>query len=237
VQTVTGTGPIGAQRDGSTVSLSLGNQINGQSLVTSGGDKLRNLWFGSGIVNSIETGDQLTLDVSPTIAGLDGRVTTLEGDAIQSLTFNSPINVTGSGTSRNIGVIAQVGEHSPLTTIGALRGLWSTSDIALTVEPGDQLTIGVSPTIAGLDARTTTLETNTASLSQSGASVVLNTTGNVNFQEAGTSWMFYAQPNSALVFSPPIAIQSRGRHDFYDATEPLSLMARFAACGPRATSP
>jgi hypothetical protein len=81
--------------------------------------------------------------------------------------------------------------------------------------------------VGGLDARTTTLEGNTASLTQSGADVTLNTTGNVDFEENGTAWMFYAQPNGALVLSPPIAVQSRGRHDFYDSTPPLSLLARF----------
>jgi hypothetical protein len=119
---------------------------------------------------SVEAGDQLTIGVSPTIAGLDARVTATEG--------------------------------------------WQT-------------TAGSAATVGGLDARTTALETNTASLTQSGANVTLNTTGNVDFEENGTPWMFYAQPNAALVFSPPTATQSRGRHDFYDGTPPLSLMARF----------
>jgi hypothetical protein len=40
----------------------------------------------------------------------------------------------------------------------ALRDLFVTSDLTMTVQGADELTLGVSPTIAGLDARTTAVE-------------------------------------------------------------------------------
>jgi hypothetical protein len=83
-------------------------------------------------------------------------VNNILSNAIQGVTASAPLLASGT-TTRNISIVNQAGGQSLISGI-ALRNLWATSDIALTVETGDQLTIGVSPTIAGLDARTTAVE-------------------------------------------------------------------------------
>jgi hypothetical protein len=249
VQTISGNGPLLVQRADADVTVTLLKQANGASLLTAGDAKLRALWTSSDFLYTIETNDQLTLSVNAAgplntnVSGALSWISTVEtasglgsaalvgaavGGAVQTVAGFGPVNAQRVGDTVNLGLFEQAGAGEGLLaqSNGYLRRLWTTSDVTLT-KPNDELTIGLSATMSGLPARTTTLETNTASLTQSGANVTLNTTGNVFFQEGGTTWMQYAQPNSALALSQPIATQSRGQHDFYDSTQPLSLMARF----------
>ena len=159
----------------------------------------------------------------PTGAGI------LIASAVQGVTGTAPISASRTDNDVTMSLVTQGGGQQSLVTSGTVRDLSASLDFAWTL-PSDQLTLNLDasgPTVSGLDTRIASLETNTASLSQSGTTATLDTAGDVYFRESGANWMFYAQPNQALVFSPVAAIQSRGQHQFYNSVQPLSLLARF----------